>query len=126
MTQNFILDNVAWVFTSQEYVSKEQFERAVFEYGFCNENWEPNFGLNITKIGILLDEVYDENDREFSLEFQLVSDDQFFTNGELLFKLHNFIAKNINQGVSLGSHFYFEGLEKNRIKSNHYNCNLGS
>jgi len=128
-----LLKNVYWMFNEIIYVSANTFSHDVMEYIEDNQkNWHPGeMAVEAEKIYIIFEafipgkEVLLANeyvmdastlDEECRIDglFQtdiaaLLSADngKYFTNEELLMKIHNQIA-----GKNLGNHMFFEGLER--------------
>lgn len=125
-----LLDDVAWCFDDKMYDSLEEFIAAVSEYLVSLEadaDWKASeIALNAASLLVRIEEVYDENDEELDLSLKLETDKSSFTNGELLYQLHNAIADRLKSGMQLGDHVFFEGLELDDENEGQYNCFLGS
>ncbi len=129
-----LLKNVYWMFNEIIYVSANTFSHDVMEYIEDNQkNWHPGeMAVETEKIYIIFEAFIPGKEALLANEYVtdalmleekckrdglfqtdiaalLFADNgKYFTNEELLMKIHNQIA-----GKNLGNHMFFEGLERN-------------
>ena len=124
-----LLKGIAWCLSDTKYASLDEFIRAVSDYQLeleCNEDWNAtDTATPAAKLTVVTEEVYDENDEEVDLKFEFTSDGESFTNGELLFRLHNAFAEKMCAGYEFGDHRFFEGLNYVNGSDGRYVCYLG-
>ena len=127
-----VLTSVYWAFSNQEYVSNDAFTLDIINYIEDNKaNWNPNgFAVNAHKVCIVYEAFItgseqlrinehivditdlDEDNRidgvfQTDIKFELSAENRrYFTNVELLRKIHNQLANKIVDGLDS-----FEGLE---------------
>lgn len=125
MFPDSLLADIPWVLNDTAFDSVEALVKAVSEYYAeleMEEDWEPGkTAIDATTLTIITE---DHDDEEFS--FEVKRDGQSFSNGELLFKVHNGFAQLIKDGVELGDHCFFEGLSLVDASQQKYACYLGS
>ena len=109
-----LMHEVAWSFFGGELLEEQDdFEAQVSAYHeevAASGSWRPSeVAINVPRIRIKYFGVGpDEPDEYVDYEVELLSaDGRSFTNGELLFKLHNAVAGSLRDA----DHCYFEGLE---------------
>ena len=127
-----VLTSVYWEFSNQEYMSNDAFTKDIMNYIEDNKaNWNPNgFAINAHKVCIVYEAFItgseqlrinehivditdlDEDNRidgvfQTDIKFELSAENRrYFTNVELLRKIHNQLANKIVDGLDS-----FEGLE---------------
>ena len=127
-----VLTSVYWAFSNQEYMSNDAFTKDIMNYIEDNKaNWNPNgFAANAHKVCIVYEAFItgseqlrinehivditdlDEDNRidgvfQTDIKFELSAENRrYFTNVELLRKIHNQLANKIVDGLDS-----FEGLE---------------
>ncbi len=127
-----VLTSVYWAFSNQEYMSNDVFNKDIINYIEDNKaNWNPNgIAVNARKIYIVYETFItgseqlrsnehivdvtdlDEENRidgvfQTDIKFELNAENRkYFTNVELLRKIHNQLANKIEDGLDS-----FEGLE---------------
>ncbi|MDR1403601.1 MAG: hypothetical protein LBJ60_07880 [Tannerellaceae bacterium] len=105
-----LMTDVYWAFYGGTYSSEKDFVQAVDKYHTELERkaeWRPGEVALQSKEVIILYSYWDENeDDEVEADFSLVADKNFFTAGELLFKIHNKVVENLQDD----DHHFFEGL----------------
>ena len=127
-----VLTSVYWAFSNQEYMSNDAFNKDIINYIEDNKaNWNPNgIAVNARKIYIIYETFItgseqlrsnehivdvtdlDEENRidgvfQTDIKFELNAENRkYFTNVELLRKIHNQLANKIEDGLDS-----FEGLE---------------
>ena len=127
-----VLTSVYWAFSNQEYMSNDAFNKDIINYIEDNKaNWNPNgIAVNARKIYIVYETFItgseqlrsnehivdvtdlDEENRidgvfQTDIKFELNAENRkYFTNVELLRKIHNQLANKIEDGLDS-----FEGLE---------------
>lgn len=127
-----VLTSVYWAFSNQEYMSNDAFTKDIMNYIEDNKaNWNPNgFAVNAHKVCIVYEAFItgseqlrinehivditdlDEDNRidgvfQTDIKFELSAENRrYFTNVELLRKIHNQLANKIVDGLDS-----FEGLE---------------
>lgn len=127
-----VLTSVYWAFSNQEYMSNDVFTKDIINYIEDNKaNWNPNgIAVNARKICIVYETFItgseqlrsnehivdvtdlDEENRidgvfQTDIKFELNAENRkYFTNVELLRKIHNQLANKIEDGLDS-----FEGLE---------------
>ena len=125
-----LLADIPWSFNESTFESLDEFVKSVSEYHVALDlsgDWKADdIAVKAQKLNVITEEVYDENEEEVDLSFDIVSDGDAFTNGELLFKLHNLYAEKIAAGYEFGDHCFFEGLSFADGSECQYNCYLGS
>lgn len=125
-----LLNDVPWCFNDSTYASLNDFVKAVSDYRTSIElqpEWKADkVAISVPRLNVFTEEVYDENDDEVDLSFEIHADGSSFTNGELLLKLHNAFAEKMSSGFEFGDHCYFEGLVYENSTDGQYNCLLGS
>ena len=130
MTTKQLLNGIPWAFYHKEFKTLSEFLDAMSEYRDSldlKKDWPSSkIAVKTNKLNILIEEVYDEKSQPVDLSLELVSNGSQFTNGELLFSLHNSLAKKMKAGYQFGDHCFFEGLHKMKGGKNNYVCYLGS
>jgi len=137
MYPKYICENTLWDFHDKKvYSDKNEFFEDVREYHInvseyapdihVNECWYPDVNV-IALSSIKIIYIYlDRSNRIIEKELYLKNNDgSSFTNGDLLFQIHNSIVKSL-QGLA---HTHFEGLIFKEIDDNGvpiYELNLGS
>lgn len=125
-----LLEDTPWSFSDSIYESSVVFLKDVNDCRSSLElgdHWNSDeIAINVERLTVLTEEVYDKNDEEVDLSFEIVADGQSFTNGELLLKLHNAYAEKMIAGYQFGDHCFFEGLTSEDVTKARYNCFLGS
>lgn len=125
-----LLYDIPWSFDDTTFDSLEEFVKAVTEYHASlelGEGWKANeIAIDVAKLTVVTEEVYDKNEEEVDLSFEIKAAESAFTNGELLFKLHNAFAEKIKSGYELADRCFFEGLNRDETNEGQYNCYLGS
>lgn len=127
-----VLTSVYWAFSNQEYMSNDAFTKDIMNYIEDNKvNWNPNgLAVNVHKVCIVYEAFItgseqlrinehivditdlDEDNRidgvfQTDIKFELSAENRrYFTNVELLRKIHNQLANKIVDGLDS-----FEGLE---------------
>ena len=124
-----LLDGVPWVFSETSYDTLDEFIAAVSEYQVAMEqdaNWNASaVAIEARKLAIST-EIYNENEEEVDVTFEVTTKAEAFMNGELLFQLHNWFASKRQAGWEVGDHCFFEGLHLEDADAGTYGCYLGS
>ena len=125
-----LLDGIPWLFYDKVFKTFNEFLSHMSEYRESldlKKDWRSSkVAVKTKKLSILIEEVYDEKSQPVDLSLELVSNGSEFTNGELLFSLHNSLAEKMKAGYQFGDHCFFEGLHKMKGGKNNYVCYLGS
>ena len=105
-----LLKKVYWAFSKGDFASLAEFNEEVRDYHISiveEDVWQPDLKvLNEPSIQICFEYWTDEGD-ELEEFIELTADNsQFFTAGELLFKINNATADKLKNG----DHIFFEGL----------------
>lgn len=103
-----VMSNTRWAFYGGKYASQEDFVRAVTQYQTdMKTEWDPEQIVLPYKEVTILYEYRDEDEEDQTEEdFNLTADKDFFTAGELLFKIHNQVVEKLEND----DHHFFEGL----------------
>lgn len=124
-----LLKGIAWSVTDTTFESVQGFVAAVSEYQTAIEldpDWKSDaVSVEASKLTIVT-EGYDENEEEVDISFEVQADGSAFTNGELLFRIHNAFAEKMQSGFEFGDHCFFEGLSLEDAADGRYACYLGS
>ena len=107
MYPKLLLREILWGFYGGIYISYNKFIEDVLLYHSKNKDWNPEqVALNIDKCKIQW-MYWDEEGEIFEPDELLESNKGFFTEGELLFLIHNKVVSDLENE---DKHF-FEGLE---------------
>lgn len=131
MHPSTLLGNMAWAFYLPEYETVAAFSEAVQQYQldiYSKSDWDPSAViLNAAKVRIGYMYWDLEEDDQLDAELLLEADNGIsFTAGELLFKVHNGVAQQLDDN---DAHFFegfslFGGYETKEVPL--YHINLGS
>ena len=102
-----IMTDVRWAFYGGQYDTIEEFMKAVQEYHeeLDADGWQPKEVVLACKEVTVQYAYWDEED-ETEEDFRLTADEDGFTAGELLFKIHNRVVGHLENE----DHHFFEGL----------------
>jgi hypothetical protein len=118
-----LLRDIYWAFGGDRFESQTEFNRAIRQYQIDikkKDDWRPE-EIVLRAAGIALIYEFWEGDDEVTKAVEVRADnDEFFTAGELLFKIHNLVTENLK---GMDRHF-FEGLSLQ--KPGRYRLSLGS
>ena len=125
-----ILNNIFWNLSSDKFQSQTDFEKALKNYNeeISHKNFAIDLSENIINSPKIVVQYFSWNkkrDEEVEKDFTLQADNgQFFTIGELLYKVHNKTCKEMQE---IDNHF-FEGfelrIEENNSSKNNPRCFL--
>lgn len=113
---NKIMHDVYWSFFGEKYQSRSEFDAEVRQYQIeisGIDNWQPDeVVLQFPRIRI--EYFRDEGGFEYEDFIEIESDNgEFFTAGELLFKVHNAVVEQLREI----NHHFFEGFALESIRS---------
>jgi hypothetical protein len=103
-----IMSNIYWGFYGGKYDTKKEFISEVIKYNNeFNNDWNPNeIILNLKIVTIQFSYWDDGEEDEIEESFDVCADNDFFTSGDLLYKIHNQVVEKLEDE----DHHFFEGL----------------
>lgn len=109
-----LMKDVSWLFSDGKSHSMEDFfERVlIYQENISSNIWDPyEMALYTQRVCIMFSYWDAVNEKEQSLYFILkAQNERYFSNGELLFKIHNYVEKHLAENGD--EHLFFGGLKR--------------